>query len=427
MIKDMRLRGRSGLLAVMSLAPVTGACGGSGTSNFGLEMVVDTVGDTVVARTLGGSVWNDTVLLEPEMVLGVFEGPDEYMLGRVRSLAVSESGEIYLVDSQIPALRKYSADGTHLATFGREGGGPGEYKRPDGGLAVLSDGRVVLRDPGNNRFSIFAPDGEFLESWRIPGGFNTGRKLYRDVHDNVYTLVLLERGLAPWDWTYGLARYQPDGTHTDTVLAPTWDYKRPQLTGQRDGSSSSSGVPFTAEDAWTFSPLGYAVGGVATDYRVDLYRPDGVLRIEKAWDPVRVLADEKDEQERRIRDQFQRNFPGWRWNGPAIPGTKPPFSGLHVGEDGRIWVRLSQLGQPVMSVEEAREEEQRTNRPQIRYREPVAFDVFEPDGRYLGHVRAPQGFSMSPPPVFRGDFVWAVARDDLDVPTVVRYRIVAEY
>ncbi len=427
MIKEMSLRGRSGLLAVMSLAPVTWACGGSGASNFGLEMVVDTVGDTVVARTLGGSVWNDTVLLEPEMVLGVFEGPDEYMLGRVRSLAVSESGEIYLVDSQIPALRKYSADGTHLATFGREGGGPGEYKRPDGGLAVLSDGRVVLRDPGNNRFSIFAPDGEFLESWRIPGGFNTGRKLYRDGHDNVYTLVLLERGLAPWDWTYGLARYQPDGTHTDTVLAPTWDYKRPELTGQRDGSSSSSGVPFTAEDAWTFSPLGYAVGGVATDYRVDLYRPDGVLRIEKAWDPVRVLADEKDEQERQVRGQFERNFPGWRWNGPAIPNTKPPFSGLHVGEDGRIWVRLSQLGQPEMSVEEAREEEQRTNRPQIRYREPVAFDVFEPDGRYLGHVRAPQGFSMSPEPVFRGDFVWAVSRDDLDVPTVVRYRMVTEY
>ncbi len=427
MIKEMSLRGRSGLLAVMSLAPVTWACGGSGASNFGLEMVVDTVGDTVVARTLGGSVWNDTVLLEPEMVLGVFEGPDEYMLGRVRSLAVSESGEIYLVDSQIPALRKYSVDGTHLATFGREGGGPGEYKRPDGGLAVLSDGRVVLRDPGNNRFSIFAPDGEFLESWRIPGGFNTGRKLYRDGHDNVYTLVLLERGLAPWDWTYGLARYQPDGTHTDTVLAPTWDYKRPQLTGQRDGSSSSSGVPFTAEDAWTFSPLGYAVGGVATDYRVDLYRPDGVLRIEKAWDPVRVLADEKDEQERQVRGQFERNFPGWRWNGPAIPNTKPPFSGLHVGEDGRIWVRLSQLGQPEMSVEEAREEEQRTNRPQIRYREPVAFDVFEPDGRYLGHVRAPPGFSTSPEPVFRGDFVWAVSRDDLDVPTVVRYRMVTEY
>jgi hypothetical protein len=409
---------------LIGLAYVVAACGGDGRSGHQLEMVTDTIGDTVVVRTVGGSVWGDTAVLQPEMSFGVFEGPDEYMLGRVRSLAVAESGEIHLLDSQVPALRKYSADGKHIATFGREGGGPGEYKQPDAGLAVLSDGRVVLRDPGNSRFSIFARDGEFIESWRIPGGFNTGRKLYRDGHDNVYTLVLLERGLAPWDWTYGLARYQPDGTHTDTVLTPTWDYERPALTGQSEGSSSSSGVPFTADDAWTFSPLGYPVGGVATDYRVDLYRPDGVLRIEKAWDPVPVLGDEKDEQERRIRGQFERNFPGWRWNGPAIPDTKPAFSSLHVGEDGRIWVRLHQRGRPVMSVEEARDEEQRTNRPQVRYREPIAFDVFEPDGRYLGHISAPQGFTMSPEPVFRGDFVWAVSLDDLDVPTVVRYRIV---
>ncbi len=411
-------------LALTGLAAVVAACGGDGRSGHQLEMVTDTIGDTVVVRTVGGSVWGDTAVLQPEMSFGVFEGPDEYMLGNVRSLAVAESGEIHLLDSQVPALRKYSADGKHLATFGREGGGPGEYKQPDGGLAVLSDGRVVLRDPGNSRFSIFAPDGEFIESWRIPGGFNTSRKLYRDTHDNVFTLVLLERGLTPWDWTYGLARYQPDGTHTDTVIAPTWDYEAPVVTGQRESSSSSTSVPFTANAAWTFSPLGYMVGGIATDYRVDLYRPDGVLRIEKPWDPVRVLSDEKEERERRIRDQFERNFPGWRWNGPSIPDTKPAFRGLHVGDDGRLWVLVHRRGEPTMSVAEAREEEQRTNRPQIRYREPVAFDVFEPDGRYLGHVRAPQGFSMSPAPVFRGDFVWAVARDDLDVQTVVRYRIV---
>ncbi len=50
MVKEMNLRGRSGLLAVMSLAPVTWACGGSGASNFGLEMVVDAVADTVIVR-----------------------------------------------------------------------------------------------------------------------------------------------------------------------------------------------------------------------------------------------------------------------------------------------------------------------------------------------------------------------------------------
>jgi hypothetical protein len=50
--------------------------------------------------------------------------------------------------------------------------------------------------------------------------------------------------------------------------------------------------------------------------------------------------------------------------------------------------------------------------------------VFEPDGRYLGAVRPPEGFSVSPEPVIRGDTMWAVSRDELDVTSVVRYRIV---
>jgi hypothetical protein len=53
----------------------------------------------------------------------------------------------------------------------------------------------------------------------------------------------------------------------------------------------------------------------------------------------------------------------------------------------------------------------------------VAFDVFDPDGRFLGHVRTPDEFRASPDPIFRGDFVWAVTRDESDVITVVRFRI----
>ena len=58
-----------------------------------------------------------------------------------------------------------------------------------------------------------------------------------------------------------------------------------------------------------------------------------------------------------------------------------------------------------------------------RWREPVAFDVFESDGSYLGRVRTPLEFSSSPTPVFDGDFVWAVTRDELGVQRVVRFRI----
>jgi hypothetical protein len=416
-------------LLLMSAALV--ACsGGSGSPDaHEWQAAYDTIGDTLVVRTLSGSVWGDTAELVADVRIGEFEGADEYMFGRVRSLAITPDGSIYVFDSQAKELRKYSADGTYVGTFGRDGGGPGEYERPDGGLAVLPDGRVLLRDPGNARISVFASDGEYLESWRIRGGFNTSRILYLDTAGNAYVMLLLDYEARVTDWQFGLVRYTPDGVPSDTILPPSWDYEPPSLVAERvDGdnrSMSVNSVPFTAQDGWTFSPLGYMVGGVPTRYSFDLYvAPDRVLRIERDnWEPIPVQVAEKEERERIATANSRQTEPGWRWNGPPIPDTKPPYTRLFIGQSGRIWVQLHQRAHQVEDAEELQSREAPGAIPEQTWIEPVAFDVFEPDGRYLGMVRAPEGFSARPWPVMRGDTVWAVVRDELDVPYIVRFHI----
>jgi hypothetical protein len=77
-----------------------------------------------------------------------------------------------------------------------------------------------------------------------------------------------------------------------------------------------------------------------------------------------------------------------------------------------------------MTLSEAREEERVSGVPPLRFEEPVAFDVFSPEGRFLGHVKTPPSFRTRPEPVIRGDTVWAVTRDELDVATIVRFQIV---
>ena len=413
-------------IARLLILPAVVGCGRAG-ARPAVEMRVDTVGDTIVVRTLAGSEWGPDVRLVEEVSIGALEGEDAYMLGDVRGLAVGGGGVIYALDQQVPVLRAYGPDGWHLRDIGRDGGGPGEYERPDGGLAVLADGRILVRDPGTARINVYAADGKTLGEWRLAsgGGFNTGRKLYVDRAGNVYTMVLRERGKPPWEWRYALARYSPDGAHADSVLAPEWDWQPPRVTASKENSSSSSNVPFSPTVSWTFSPLGYFAGGVATEYRVDLFRPgQPVLRIERGHQPVPVGAGEKAEAEERVTRNMRSNYPGWRWNGPPIPEFKPPFRSVFAGDDGRIWVQLSQPSIEVMSEAEALEEERRTENRPARFREGVAFDVFEPDGRYLGFVRAPDGLSTSPEPVFRGDSIWAVVRDELDVQHIVRFRIV---
>ena len=263
---------RHGMLILCAIAAT--ACGGEGRSGDAAswQAVVDTVADTITVRTVAGSVWGDTTTLVEEVRIGTLEGADEYIIGDPRSIAVGEGGTIYVLDRQVPVVRAYSPDGTHLFDAGREGGGPGEYERPDA-MAVLPDGRIIVRDPGASRIAVFSPDGEFLENWnrQNSGGFNTSRRFYTDTAGYCYPMVLLNIGTAPWDWEYGLVPISPTGEELDTIAAPTWDFERWQVTGSRDRSSSSRSVQFGPGVEWTFSPLGYFAGGRSTGRRYQFW------------------------------------------------------------------------------------------------------------------------------------------------------------
>lgn len=406
-----------------ALALALGACSDA-RSNLDWEAVVDTVGDTVTVRTISGSVWGDTAHLESRVSIGVVEGADEYVIGNPRSIAVGPDGTVYVLDRQVPSVRAYGADGQYLRDIGREGRGPGEYTRP-GGIAMLPDGRLLVRDPGNARIVVFGPDGAYLEQWWLSGTISTPRRYYVDTAGCSYATILFNRFAPPSEWILGLSRYSPTGEVLDSLTQPVWDYEAAEISATADDAHITEPVPFTPSVSWTLSPLGYTIGGLSSSYRIDLFRSDQpVLRIERDWMPVRVLSGEREELRRLLTAQFAQDFPGWRWNGPAIPVTKPAFRDLFVSWEGNLWVLVSQEAYATMTVEEAREIERRGSLPPLRYREPAAFDVFQPDGQFLGHVRVPASFRATPEPIIRGDTVWAVTRDELDVATVVRFEVV---
>ena len=173
------------------------------------------------------------------------------------------------------------------------------------------------------------------------------------------------------------------------------------------------------------SPLGYFVGGVSDRYRVYLFREEGpILAVERQREPVPVHPDEKANERERIVANMRNVDPSWSWDGPPIPDTKPAYRAVRVDLEGRIWVWLHTEGEPIPEAE-IDEPEDPDARPPDRWREPMAYDVFQPDGRYLGTMRAPDRTALYSRVESRGDRVWAVTRDELDVQYVVRYRIVA--
>ena len=410
-------RRRARLSTLATAAALGLAACGPDAPPAGPSIQVDTIGDTTVVRTLSGSVWETEARLVPEVSIGELDGPEEYLFGQIGSLAVDSDRNVYVFDEQALHVRVFDASGTHVTTLGREGEGPGEFGRAET-IAVLPDGRLLVRDPGNMRVQVFDPASGGTEEWDYNSGntYRAGAPLYTDVRGRTFLLT------SDPSWDDIIILLGPDGTHLDTLPEPTMDHERVMVRAETENSSVSSPVPFTPRFFWAVHSSGQFLTGLSSDYRVDLEGDDGVLRIERAYDPVPVSDAERAYKRESLVRMVRFTVPDWTWDGPRIPDHKPVFNQLLTGRDGRIWVRLTTEGQRVEN--ENHNPENPFSEP-VTWRESTRYDVFESDGTYLGVVVPPDEFSRYPDPVFDGDLVWAVTVDDLGVQRVVRYRIEA--
>lgn len=412
--------------ALAVLALLAAGCGAGEDAGDGeLVMRVDTVGDTIVVRTERGSVWGPRVGLEPVLHIGALDGSEEYTFGRVAGVSLAADRSLLVLDQQALAVRMYDREGRHLRSFGRSGGGPGELAQPTG-LAVLPDGRVLVSDPRNGRVNVYSPEGEALDSWPMNAGFFTSNQV-RAMRDGRAYVVAALAPMMSERMESGYIRVGPAGTSVDTIRRPDWDFEPSILTAsfeQGGGRSiSRTGVPFSPGITWTLSPLGYPVGGVTTRYAIESFHHDGrILRMGRAADPVPVTAGERAYREHAVTESMRETDPSWRWSGPSIPATKAPFGAIQVDDDGRIWARIAVPGEVVPPEERPQPRPGQEPRPPgpEPWRDPLVYDVFDPDGQLLGTVAMPPRFTFHGA---RGDEVWGVQRDELGVDYVALFRL----
>lgn len=75
--------------------------------------------------------------------------------------AVGLDGSLFVTDGYGNArVHQFSPEGELLASWGEPGSGPGQFNLPHG-IAVDSQGRVLVADRENNRIQVFTPDGQF--------------------------------------------------------------------------------------------------------------------------------------------------------------------------------------------------------------------------------------------------------------------------
>lgn len=390
----------------------------------GWRTVERRAGDTVVVRTVGAPD-SATLRLVEELRIGEIEGAEDYTFGNVLAIAPTRDGGAYVWDGRMTLLRRYDATGRYVRQIGRRGEGPGEYEQVSG-MTMVGD-LLLFWDRYNHHLSVYDTTGTLLRWWKPAGMSGVSGVLHPTTGDRVYLQQIVgpvgPDGVPP----LGYVSYDLQGRPGPDTLrrAIRFDGRTPPFldaAGPRGGRVVE--LPYAAAPFGGISPLGHLVHGWGDQYALLDQRHDAPpLRIERDAPVVPVSDAERADEESRIAAELRRYDPGWEWASARIPATKPFVNRLLFGAEGRLWVERPGPSRRVPDDELPPEPDYQNvlgPLPPYRWRQSMRYDVFEPDGRFLGTVERPEGAELLH---MRGDAVWGVVRDSLDVPYVVRWRV----
>lgn len=411
----------------VALAVVSSACGSAGATagagSAGLETVFDSTADSVFAR-VEGEVATTAVR---RLVAEVRVAPtldDTSLFADVNEFEVDAANRLWVYDRPANRIFLFGADGALIRRIGRQGAGPGEFSQGNG-MVALADTGIAIWDSRNARISFFNAAGDFRASWLTPSGFNTNNGLLTDRSGTLY----LKRPVTPPReheilGRLGLVRLKSDGTFGDSLAPPDIPVKREtylavRQTPEGNTSRSSTSTSFAPRFLWDWHPDGHFVAAHGGNYEIVIVRKAGKpVVIRRAMPSVPVPEAERSEEQARITWSMRTTDPGWVWSGPPVAQEKSPLTGLLVARDGRIW---AQVATPSERIPDDELDPPREKGPPVRhYRSPTVYEVFADDGRFLGRIPFPPRTTLVQAD---GDFVWAITRDEDDLPAVVRYRV----
>lgn len=297
---------------------------------------------------------------EPVLDTGAATVPvTDTLLFGIRDIAVTADGDLWVLSRHDPFIRRFRA-GQLVASFGRQGEGPGEFRAP--WSFVRGDRFIPPRvfDPGGRLIIRFDTAGRELarSSFRTTWGF-----VRSDIEDVSYGQVF--RALAVSDTELlsqvylgdvgttrdlrrsALVRYRADGTPLDTVVS-----FRSLFDGRIDGSTPRwlVTVPLVAacEDGTTA-----LYDGIAPEIR-------GYAGAEPVWRlaiPPRMArsrsmpaADVERYVRHRVLGELLENQAGLatlesnvsqqlRAAGSIYASTIPPIVGLLCDQHSRVWLQ----------------------------------------------------------------------------------------
>ncbi len=318
------------------------------------------------------------------------------------TIAVDDWGRVYVADRKPPAVKVFDSTGSLVRIIGREGGGPGEFRVA---FIAVRGGLLVVQDPMQSRTTVFDSAGSYLRSWKSSCCYWDQIFIDREMRIYIPTSTTSDgkqsRGQA-------YTRYQVDGQLVDTLWIPSRDEGKSWRVASKDGNvQMSMGIPFTPQIRKAWHPAGGFIYGWSGSYSLarSLSGGDTARVIERQWTaeviPDSLRAARANETMKSVSLQVGEAMAKAAINVGDVPTAAPAFLDLRVDESDHLWARL------LIGTDSTK----------------TAFDVFGPDGSWLGPVVIPIGTPEWGGMYIGRGSIYAATEDADGRPAIVRLRI----
>ncbi|MFW6040044.1 MAG: hypothetical protein ACOC9N_03095 [Gemmatimonadota bacterium] len=378
-------------------------------------------------RTLSGS---------PETVytVGAAVGEAWETFGDIAAVAFDGAANLYILDRSGARVVVVSPSGERVREFGRPGDGPGEFRAPTG-LALTDDGRVIVSDVGRRTFSVFASDGEFLESFPYDEGWGMPEPTLLPHPEGGVVLAVRPMPMSPAAGADEALDVRPilrtsgPGSPAEAIYeAPT---AAPRVTSSSSGGRTRVTMRrpplFTPEVHWGVLPTGGLAVAHDVDYAVHVTDAAGeiVRTLRRPFEPRPVSERDRDAARERTREALtggegvvRTSVQGGRTQ-TSFGGSPPPsmveqaVESLEFAETMPVVRRVAADPDGTLWIERSAD---------LAY-EAGRIDLVTSDGRYLGTL-----VDATLPTAFGPDALAAyVETDELDVERVVVRRLPAAW
>jgi hypothetical protein len=133
------------------------------SAGFSFSQKIETKDGIRLIHNEKNGKWGNQSKISLEYIknIGDLESDDENVLFYMPSdIVVDNEGNVYVLDSGNHRIQKFDPEGHFLASFGRQGQGPGEFQYPQS-IDIDAQGNIYVADSGNQKIHILKPDGTF--------------------------------------------------------------------------------------------------------------------------------------------------------------------------------------------------------------------------------------------------------------------------